>query len=991
MKQRYILTTLLGLAMATMSAQINEATSLGFMQRAKVMYADENYKGCIDQMLQAKQGKLLPSDVETADYYVAMSTFCIGDDDAINLIEAFVRQYPSSAYRVEMAMAAGDYHFTRHQYALALSRYNAINQKQLNEAHAEDCCYRVAYSKMKLADYDEALQGFDSLTATDKYGHAAEFYKGYIAYAKGDYREAEVLLSNVDKTRAPGNMADYYLCQMSFAREDYEKALVAARSLESKNVDLTYKTEAMRIAGESLFNLGHEDDAEKYISRYVAMSDNPLPSALYVLGVCEYRNGDYEQAIEHLSEAVNCENKTGQGAYLYLGQCNYRRGDKNAALLAFEKAANMGYDSAINENALYNYVTIKAQDGNVPFAQCVESAEIFLMRFPASQYVPQVREYVVKGLMANNDYERALLSIATYDNPSDEIMRCKQQTLFTLATRDVGAGRVKQALTRFKQARDIKPGNQSVAAECRLWIGDCLYREGKYAEAAESYLDYLSNITPSHQNCAMAYYNLGYSRFQQERYGDAEVNFKRVVKNRGNLSSAHVADAYNRIGDCYYYESKFDLASKYYNKAIDINPSSGDYALYQNALMRGHNRDYKGKIDDLNEIVKRFPSSDLIPSVMLEKAETYTALNDNENAINTYRQLVKEYPKSSQSRKAMLQMAITYSNMGNNDNAIDAYKRVITDYPDSEEARVAAEDLKRVLADEGRLNEYLGFVKNVPDAPQIDESELNQLTFNAAEKSYLNGGGLKLLTEYVNQYPDGKYKSQALYYMCQAAAESGNDTQALKYATEIVEQYEQSPVAEDALAVKADIEYRKGLGKEALASYSRLAKIATVPHNAKSAHMGIMRVSRDLSMHNQVIEAADRLLASDAVQEAEKGEILFARAYALNAVGRSDEAVVEWASLATNPDDLIGAKSAYYLGQYYYDKGDLNKSRQVVEALIDANTPHQYWLARSFILLSDIYRKEGMTFEANEYLKTIKETYPGSETDIFIMIEQRLK
>ena len=58
---------------------------------------------------------------------------------------------------------------------------------------------------------------------------------------------------------------------------------------------------------------------------------------------------------------------------------------------------------------------------------------------------------------------------------------------------------------------------------------------------------------------------------------------------------------------------------------------------------------------------------------------------------------------------------------------------------------------------------------------------------------------------------------------------------------------------------------------------------------------------------------------------------------------------------------------------------------------IDANTPHQYWLARGYILLSDILRKQGSDFEADEYLKSLKENYPGDEADIFQMIDQRLK
>ncbi len=62
-----------------------------------------------------------------------------------------------------------------------------------------------------------------------------------------------------------------------------------------------------------------------------------------------------------------------------------------------------------------------------------------------------------------------------------------------------------------------------------------------------------------------------------------------------------------------------------------------------------------------------------------------------------------------------------------------------------------------------------------------------------------------------------------------------------------------------------------------------------------------------------------------------------------------------------------------------------------MNALIDANPPHNYWLARGFILLSDILRSQGSDFEADEYLRSLRQNYPGTESDIFRMIDERLQ
>ena len=62
-----------------------------------------------------------------------------------------------------------------------------------------------------------------------------------------------------------------------------------------------------------------------------------------------------------------------------------------------------------------------------------------------------------------------------------------------------------------------------------------------------------------------------------------------------------------------------------------------------------------------------------------------------------------------------------------------------------------------------------------------------------------------------------------------------------------------------------------------------------------------------------------------------------------------------------------------------------------VQAFTGSGSPHAYWVARGFILQSDIYRKMGKDFEAREYLEALRDNYPGTETDIFMMIEERLK
>ena len=53
------------------------------------------------------------------------------------------------------------------------------------------------------------------------------------------------------------------------------------------------------------------------------------------------------------------------------------------------------------------------------------------------------------------------------------------------------------------------------------------------------------------------------------------------------------------------------------------------------------------------------------------------------------------------------------------------------------------------------------------------------------------------------------------------------------------------------------------------------------------------------------------------------------------------------------------------------------------------NTPHQFWLARSFVLLADVYIKQNNDFQAKQYLISLQKNYKVAD-EIQPMITDRL-
>ena len=77
------------------------------------------------------------------------------------------------------------------------------------------------------------------------------------------------------------------------------------------------------------------------------------------------------------------------------------------------------------------------------------------------------------------------------------------------------------------------------------------------------------------------------------------------------------------------------------------------------------------------------------------------------------------------------------------------------------------------------------------------------------------------------------------------------------------------------------------------------------------------------------------------------------------------------------------------MAQLYFDNGETGKAEKEVLDYIEVSTPHAYWLARSFVLLSDVYMKLGRNLDAKQYLLSLQQNYQADD-DIAEMIETRL-
>lgn len=974
----------------TASAQVNSPADDGYCRRGILMYQDKNYVGCIDQMQYLKSQQPTAEQLEQADYYVALSSAHLGKGDAEGLLRHFLWRHPASQRCLTIRLALGNLLMDRGKYSEALAEYNLISDDALDNEMGAELRFNRAYCLLKRGDYAAARGVYASLTRDKTFGNASRFYLAYIKYIDKDYREAESLFKTVDTATAPGNMADYYLTQIYYINRDYAKAASKARTIADRNVDPEFSIEACRIAGESLYEMGDDAAAIPYLRRYVDAVKEPLPSSLYILGVADYRNGNYREAIDRLSPVASLDNAMGQSANLFIGQAFMQQGNYSSAMFAFDKALKMEFDPEVRETAFYNYAVANTQGGKIPFGGSVAVFEDFLRSYPNSRFAPQIREYIVTGYMTDNNYPAALASINAIKNPSTSILKAKQQVLYTLGSRELAAGNTKAAVGHLTEAASLASHNLKVGAETKLWLGEALYADGQLDKAAAQLNSYLNDKNMSAENKPLALYDLGYTRFSQERYGDAATDFSRFISDPGKMNDATIADAYNRLADCYYYDSKFADATAAYDKAYRRNPSAGDYPLYQKAMMEGLNRKYPAKIEGLKDMIAKFPTSTLVPQALIEIGESYDLSGLPEQAIESYSMVSARYPSSPQGRQASLLLALTYLNNGDRSLAIDTYKQLITDFPTSDEARMASDNLKSILAEDNALDDYEAFVANVPQVGSLDDSEAEALTFTAAEREYIDKGTTGRLNLYLEKFPNGASRPAALAYLVEASANAGDLRSADKRLKELEADYPDAPALPQALLNAADARYNATRYADALNAYISASGKTDNTSLANNARLGILRSASKLGKFDTAIQAADALTATSTIPHDQRSEAVYLRGRAFAETGNEDKAAADWQSLADDLNDIYGTMSAYALAEQQLRLGNLDKAQTLTDALIDSDSPYDYWFARSIILLSDIYRAQGNNYEAEAYLTNLRDKYPGTESDIFDMIDARL-
>lgn len=953
--------------------------------RALELYNNEQYLAAqklFDNVKDQTRDEKIKSD---AAYYIANAAVRLGQPGADDLMQDFVERYPTSTKRNSAFLDVADYYFETGKYALARRWYDRVDEKGMSREDKQRYYFNNGYAYFTSNQPEEAQKYFNRVRDSKEFGSQAKYYLGYMAYEGDDYQEANELFEEVkDNDRYQENLS-YFQSDMNFKLGDFEKAIeLGLEQLPTANRGEI--SQLNKIIGESYFNLGQYEQAIPYLKEYKGLRGKWTNTDYYQLGYAYYKQGDFESAISEFNKIIAGDNSIAQNAYYHLAQSYLNLEQKQQALNAFKNASEMDFDAKIQEDAFLNYAKLSYEIGN-SYSSPSQVLINFLEKYPNNTAKEEMERLLIDSFITSRNYAEAMRLLENNRNFSDKV--AYQKVAYYYGLELYSEDNYREASTNFDKSLTERR-DPAITAKATFWKAESDFNLNRLREALVGYKEF-EGMSGARGTSEMEHldYNIAYTYFKLKEYDRAIEYFKRYSDNTENDRTRR-NDALTRLGDTYFVSSQYWPAMEAYNKAIEMNAANSDYAAYQKAISYGFVDRNDSKIQDLNGFISRYPRSSYRDDALYELGNTYLAMENTTQALGAYDRLISDVSGSAFVPAAMLKQGLIYYNSNQGDKALQRFKKVVSDYPNTPESMQAVSTARLVYIDLGRTDEYANWVKNV-DFVEVTDADLDNTTFEAAEKQYLdnNASAAKTaFTKYLQSFPNGLHSLKSNFYLGQLYFREDQKDQALKHYKFVVDR-PQSEFSEQALARLSQIYLENRNYKDALPLLKRLENEAGFAQNKIYAQSNMMKSYYELKDFTQSVAYAEKVLASPSIENTVKSDAQIIIARSAMETGNENRAKSAYAEVLKIATGEMAAEALYYDAYFKNKAGNFKSSNESVQKLAKDYSGYKFYgakglvlMARNFYSLNDAYQATYILDNVIKNFKDFPEIVEEAQTEL---------
>ena len=905
-----------------------------------------------------------------ATYYIANCAVRLNQPNAEFLVESFVRDYPSSNKRNSAYFEIANYYFKNSKYAYACKWYEKVEINRLSRLNSEPFHFNYGYSLYKIKKYEKAKLNLKLLVTSQVYGSQVKYYIGFMAYESDDYNMASVYFNQLEGVEAFNETLAYYQSDLNFKLGNFRKAsdlaLATIKEGSTKQV-----SELSKIIGESYFNLQEYSKAIPYLEAYKGKKGRWSHSDFYQLGYAFYKQNDYQSSINEFNKIIDGSNNISQNAYYILAKCYLNLNKKQAALNAFKNASEMDFIPTITEDAWLNYAKLSYEIGN-PYQSTTGVLIRFLTLYPKSASKIQVESLLIDSYISSNNYKEALDFLKNKSKSFHKESYQKVTFLRGLELYNEAEYTASDALLDNSLSVSLDPITK---ARATYWSGEVAYQLMNYKKALQRFKDFSQLVQSSKlKESDNLNYNLAYTYFKLKQYSNAINNFQLFIENKPS-DLVVLNDAFLRMADCYFVSTQYSLAIDAYQAALDLNKIEADYATFQIAVSNGYLGQIQTKINGLNKVMD-YKSSYLIDQALFELANTYANQSNSPKAIEIYTELITDYSTSTLVSKALLRKGLIEYNQNDIQSALKSFNSVATEYPSTPEAFQAISSSRSIYIDLGQVDTYALWVNSL-DYTSVTDSELETVTYEAAEKQYLDNNSKKaieLFNGYIVSFSNGKNIIRAHFYLAELYNISALTANALPHYQYVCEQ-PISEFTETALLRTSEILLDSENFKAVLNVLSRLEFESKNPQNRLYAQSNLMKVYFQFEDYDASIRYAEMILKNKKTDFYIKSDAYIVTARAAMKTNNEIKARAAYLQAQAIATGSMGAEAQYYEAYFLYSDGDYEASNESIQVLIKNFSGYKYYASKGLIIMAKNFYALGDDFQANYILENVTQNF----------------
>ncbi|WP_395046487.1 tetratricopeptide repeat protein [Flavobacterium sp.] len=950
--------------------------------KALSLFNNKQYQSAQILFDKVKQENSNPELEADCTYYIANCAIRLNQNNADEKMESFVKKYPTSTKQNLAFTEVATYYFEQGKYPQALEWFDKVDESSLTKDELDKYNFYKGYSFFNSGKKKEATQYFNKVVNSQEYGSQAKYYLGFLAYEGDDYKEATKYFDQVSGEEKYKEKLSYFQADMNFKLGKFDKAIELGKAaMVSSNA--MEKSELNKIIGESYFNLKKYNEAIPFLKEYKGKKGKWNNTDYYQLGYAFYKQNDFENAITQFNKIIEGKDLVAQNAYYHLGESYLKTDKKQQALNAFKNASEMIFDIKIQEDAALNYARLSYDIGN-SYQSVPDVLNGFMTKYPLNPNKPEIENLLINSYITSKNYKEALTLLEK--NKSFGNKTAYQKVAFYRGLELFTDGSYKDALTIFKKSI-AEQKDPKFSARGTFWKAETEYVLEDFTNALLSFKQFLGYPEAKETTeFANVNYNIAYSHFKLKEYEQAGNFFQKYIEVSKD-DKTRLTDAYLRLADSRFVTTKYSAALEAYDKAIVLKTVDADYAAFQKAICYGFMGKNDKKINDFNQFLKTYPKSQYRDDALFELANTYTAENETASSIKTYDQLITENSNGSYTSKAILRQGLIYYNADKDNQALTKFKKVVADFPKSEEALEAVKTARLIYVDNGKVDEYATWVKSL-DFVEISDADLDNDSWEAAEKQYLQGNNKQAITNlssYIKAFPNGIRILKANFYLAESyfKEESANSIPFYEFTIS----KSRNEYTEQALSRLCQIFLRNTNYVKAIPVLLRLESEADFPQNKTYAQANLMKSYYTEKDYANSVIYAEKVLENPKTEDKIKSDAQIVVARSAIKTGDEGKAKSAYAKLQKIAKGELAAEALFYDAYFKNKDSKFEDSNKVVQKLAKDYSGYKYFGAKGLVVMAKNYYGLKDSFQATYILESVIKNF----TDYADVVEEAKK